>query len=123
MQAAISALHAQAGRAEETGWRQIAGLYAVLLAIASSPIVELNRAVAVAQAYGPAEGLRLQDALESRRDLSGYHLLASARGQLLLRLGRFSEAAQTYARALSLATNPAERRFLSRRLEETQRRR
>ncbi len=118
VQAAISALHAHAARAEETDWRQIAELYAVLLAIAPSPVVELNRAVAVAQAYGPAEGLRLLDALDRRGDLSSYHLLSSARGQLLARLSRFAEAAQAYRRALSLATNSAERRFLERRLAE-----
>src|SRR5262249_21978724 len=120
VQAAIAALHARAARAEETDWRQIAELYALLLTISPSPVVELNRAVAVAQAYGPAQGLRLLDALEKRRDLSSYHLLPAARGQFLTRLSRFQEAAAAYRQALALATNAAERRFLGRRLAEAE---
>jgi len=116
VQAAIAALHAEAARPEETDWRQISELYALLLGLAPSPVVELNRAVAVAQAYGPKEGLRLLDALQNRGDLPGYHLLPAARAQLLERLSRLSEAADAYRRALALVTNEAERRFLQRRL-------
>jgi RNA polymerase sigma-70 factor, ECF subfamily len=120
VQAAIAALHAGAVRPEETDWRQIAELYAVLLALRPSPVVELNRAVAVAQAYGPREGLRLLDSIEARGDLSSYHLLPAARGQLLARLGRFQEAASAYRRAIGLTGNSAQRRFLERRLAEAQ---
>jgi RNA polymerase sigma-70 factor, ECF subfamily len=116
VQAAIAALHTEAARPEETDWRQIAELYALLLGLAPSPVVELNRAVAVAQAYGPREGLRLLDALEKRGDLPGYHLLPAARAQLLERLSRMAEAADAYRRALTLVTNEAERRFLQGRL-------
>ena len=116
VQAAIAALHAEAARPEDTDWRQIAELYALLLGLAPSPVVELNWAVAVAQAYGPKEGLRLLDTLEKRGDLPGYHLLPAARAQLLERLSRWSEAADAYRRALTLVTNDAERRFLERRL-------
>ena len=120
VQAAIAALHAQARSPEQTDWRQIAELYAVLLALTPSPVVELNRAVAVAQAYGPQEGLRLLDAIEARGDLSSYHLLPAARGRFLMRLQRFPEAAQAYRRALGLAGNSAERQFLKRRLAEAE---
>lgn len=120
VQAAIAALHAQALSPEETDWRQIAELYAVLLAVAPSPVVELNRAVAVAQAYGPQEGLRLLQAIEARGELSSYHLLPAARGRFLMRLDRFPEAAQAYRRALELAVNSAERQFLERRLAEAE---
>jgi RNA polymerase sigma-70 factor (ECF subfamily) len=112
LQAAIAALHAQAPRAAETDWAQIAALYAVLLRIQPSPVVELNRAVAVAMADGPERGLSLIDQLEARGDLHGYHLVDAARADLLRRLGRTAEANAAYARALSLATNEAERRFL-----------
>jgi RNA polymerase sigma-70 factor (ECF subfamily) len=120
IQAAIAALHTEAARPEETDWRQIAELYALLLGLAPSAVVELNRAVAVAQAFGPKEGLRLLDALEKRGDLPGYHLLPAARAQLLERLSRMAEAADAYRRALALVTNEAERRFLQRRLERIQ---
>jgi RNA polymerase sigma-70 factor (ECF subfamily) len=116
VQAAIAAIHAQAPHAEDTDWRQIAQLYSVLLALSPSPIIELNGAVAVAQAYGPKEGLRLLNALESRGDLSSYHLLPAAQGQLLSRLGQYEKAAAAYRRALELAGNEAERRFLQRQL-------
>ena len=116
VQAAIAAIHAQAPRAEDTDWRQIAQLYSVLLALSPSPIIELNGAVAVAQAYGPKEGLRLLNALDSRGDLSSYHLLPAAQGQLLTRLGEYEKAAAAYRRALELAGNEAERRFLQRQL-------
>lgn len=120
LQAAIAALHAQADRAEDTDWHQIVQLYEMLLRVHPSPVVELNHAAAVAMAEGPLRGLRLLDALEARGDLRSYHLLPAARGDLLRRLGRWEEAARAYRRALSLATNGAEQRFLSRRLHEAQ---
>jgi RNA polymerase sigma-70 factor (ECF subfamily) len=120
LQAAIAALHARAATASETDWRQIAELYRLLLDLQPSPVVELNRAVAVAQAYGEEAGLRLLDELESRSALPGYHLLPAARADLLRRLGRAPEAAGAYRRALDLAGNPAEQRFLTRRLAEVE---
>jgi RNA polymerase sigma-70 factor (ECF subfamily) len=118
LQAAIAAVHAQAARADRTDWRQIAGLYTILAAIAPTPVVELNRAVAIAMADGPEAGLRLLDLLAARKELDGYHLLPAARADLLRRLGRREEAAQAYAAALALAGNERERRFLARRLAE-----
>jgi RNA polymerase sigma-70 factor (ECF subfamily) len=121
LQAAIAACHASAATAAQTDWRQIAALYGLLARVQPSPVVELNRAVAVAQAEGPGKGLALLDALEARdgdNALAGYHLLPAARADLLRRLGRSSEAAAAYRRALALAGNPAERRFLERRLAE-----
>jgi RNA polymerase sigma-70 factor (ECF subfamily) len=120
VQAAIAALHAQADRAETTDWAQIARLYDVLLRLQPSPVVELNRAVAIAMDEGPTEGLRLLHQLEARGELGGYHLLPAAQGDLLRRLERWSDAADAYRRALSLATNEAERRFLVRRLAEAE---
>ncbi len=114
-QAAIAAVHAEARTAEETDWRQIAALYRELAGVAPSPVVELNRAVAVAMADGPEVGLELADRIEG---LESYHLFHSARADLLRRLGRRPEAAAAYARALELATNAVERRFLRRRLAE-----
>ena len=96
LQAAIAALHAQAKTASETDWYQIAALYELLLQIQPTPVVELNRAVAVAMSQGPAEGLQLLDALEERRALSGYYLLPSARADLLRRMGRWEEAESAY---------------------------
>ena len=96
VQVAIAALHAQARRPEETDWRQIAALYDVPLRLNPSPVVELNRAVAVAQADGPEEGLRFLDGLEKRGALASYHLLPAARADLLKKLRRFEEAAQAY---------------------------
>lgn len=116
LQAAIAAVHAEAERPEDTDWRQIVALYRQLLARYPSPVVELNHAAAVAEAYGPAEGLRLLDALESRGELSSYHLLPAARGRLLARLDRRAEAADAYRIALRLVGNDAERRFLEREL-------
>jgi len=118
VQAAIAALHAQARRPEETDWRQIAALYDVLLRLHPSPVVELNRAVAVAQAEGLEQGLRLLDDLEKGGELAAYHLLPAARADLLKKLGRSEEAAAAYRRALSLVANEPERRFLERRLAE-----
>jgi RNA polymerase sigma-70 factor (ECF subfamily) len=120
VQAAIAALHVQARRPDETDWRQIAALYNVLLRLHPSPVVELNRAVAVAQSDGPEEGLRLLDGLEERGALASYHLLPAARADLLKKLGRFEEAAEAYRRALSLVANEPERRFLERRLAEVE---
>ena len=114
VQAAIAALHAGAASAGETDWQQIAALYAVLARIHPSPVIELNRAVAIAMAEGPERGLALLTALE----LPGYHLLPAARADLLRRLGRSQEAAAAYRDALALVTNEAERRFLERRLAE-----
>jgi RNA polymerase sigma-70 factor (ECF subfamily) len=116
LQAAIAAEHARARRADATDWSRIALLYERLAAVNRSAVVELNRAVAVAMAEGPQSGLRLLDRLDARGELHDYHLLHSARAGLLGRLGRDAEAAAAYARALELATNPVERRFLERRL-------
>jgi RNA polymerase sigma-70 factor, ECF subfamily len=115
LQAAIAALHAEAGSPAATDWPGIAALYAELARVAPSPVVELNRAVAVAMAEGPEPGLALLDGLEG---LERYHLLHAARADLLGRLGRAAEAAEAYGRALELAENDPERRFLARRLEE-----
>jgi RNA polymerase sigma-70 factor, ECF subfamily len=118
LQAAIAAVHAQAPRAEATDWRQIALLYDELGRVLPTPVVTLNRAVAVAMADDPAAGLVLVDALAAGGALDDYHLLHAARADLLRREGRMAEAATAYARALELATNAPERRFLARRLEE-----
>jgi RNA polymerase sigma-70 factor (ECF subfamily) len=120
LQAAIAACHAAAPTAAATDWRQIAALYGVLAAVQPSPVVELNRAVAVAQAEGPAAGLALLDRIAAGGELAGYHLLSAARADLLRRLDRPAEAAAAYRQALALAANPAERRFLERRLEEVE---
>jgi RNA polymerase sigma-70 factor, ECF subfamily len=120
LQAAIAALHAQSPRASDTDWPQIAALYALLYRVAPTPVVELNRAVAVAMADGPERGLVLIDQLEARGELPGYHLVATARADLLRRLGRRSEAVAVYRRALTLATNDAERRYLERELRDKQ---
>jgi RNA polymerase sigma-70 factor, ECF subfamily len=120
LQAAIAAIHARASRADETDWRQIAGLYEVLLRVQPSPVVELNYAAAVAMSDGPLEGLRLLDELEGRAELRDYYLLPAARGDLLRRLQRWPDAASAYRRALMLVGNEAERRFLSSRLAEAE---
>jgi len=120
LQAAIAAVHDEAATVEATDWRQIVGLYDELLRLSPSPVVELNRAVAVAMAHGPAAGLALIDVLAARGELSGYHLLHSARADLLRRLGRREEAAAAYVKAGKLATNEAERAFLVRRQHETE---
>ena len=120
IQAAIAALHAEARRPEDTDWRQIAELYSVLLRLHPSPVVELNRAVAVAQARGAEAGLQLLDDLEARGELRTYHLLPAARADLLRNLGRREEAAEAYRRALTLVANEPERRFLERRLAEVE---
>jgi RNA polymerase sigma-70 factor (ECF subfamily) len=118
VQASIAALHAGAKTAKETDWRQIVGLYDVLLRMEPSAVIEVNRAVAVALGRSLEEGLALLDELQQRRELGEFHLLPAARGDLLRRLGRMAEAGQAYRRALSLATNDIERRFLRRRIGE-----
>jgi RNA polymerase sigma-70 factor, ECF subfamily len=120
VQAAIVALHCQAARAEETDWPQILQLYELLERLQPSPIVSLNRAVAVAMVRGPGPALDLVDALAATGDLDSYHLLHSARADLLRRLGSSAEAIQAYERALALVSNDSERRFLERRLREVQ---
>jgi RNA polymerase sigma-70 factor (ECF subfamily) len=116
VQAAIAAQHARAPRAEDTDWPLIAALYGRLAEMTPSPVVELNRAVAVAMADGPARGLPLADSLAE--ELVGYHLFHAARADLLRRLARREEAAESYRRALALVTNPSERMYLERRLAE-----
>ncbi len=118
VQAAIAALHAEAPRAEETDWRQIAVLYALLLRLHSSPVIALNRAVAVAMTGAIERGLRLLEDVETRGELAGYHLLPAAKADLLRRLGRRDEAAAAYRDALALVTPAPERRYLERRLRE-----
>ena len=120
VQASIAALHANARTAAETDWAQIAALYDVLLRMQASPVIEVNRAVAVAMARSIEEGLALLDEIEKREELEKFHLLPAARADLLRRLGRNAEAAETYRRALTLATNDIERRFLRRRLAEVE---
>ncbi len=111
-QAAIAACHARARTPEETDWVRIAALYEALAQLAPSPVVELNRAVALAMAFGPATGLELVDALTSEPSLKGYHLLPSVRGDLLAKLGRFDEARDEFRRAASLTHNERERTLL-----------
>ena len=112
LQAAIAACHARARTAAETDWARIAALYEALAQLASSPVVELNRAVALAMAFGPAAGLELVDALTSERSLKAYHLLPSVRGDLLAKLGRVDEARVEFERAASLTRNARERALL-----------
>src|SRR5439155_22232407 len=109
---------AEAETAQETDWPQIAALYGVLARVQPSPVVELNRAVAVAMADGPSVGLARVERLAANGELDGYHLLHATRADLLRRLGRFGEAVAAYERALALATNPVERAFFERRLAE-----
>lgn len=118
IQAAVAALHAAAPNAAETDWRQIAALYALLLSRAPTPVIELNHAVAVAMVDGAQAGLLLMDAIAARGELREYHLLHSARADLLRRLGRFDAARAAYQTALGLAAVEPERRFLERRLSE-----
>ena len=112
LQAAIAACHARARTARETDWARIVALYDALAQIAPSPVVELNRAVAVSMAFGPAEGLALVDALTSEPLLKGYHLLPAVRGDLLAKLGRSDEACAEFERAASLTRNSRERKLL-----------
>jgi RNA polymerase sigma-70 factor (ECF subfamily) len=120
LQAAIAAVHCRGTRAEDTDWPEIVKLYSLLERVQPSPIVSLNRAVAVAMADGPREGLVLLDRLTATNDLDGYHLLHAARADLLRRAGSNDEAAKSYLRALALVTNDSERRYLERRLREVQ---
>ncbi|WDT74543.1 MAG: hypothetical protein MPW16_14925 [Candidatus Manganitrophus sp.] len=118
LQAAIAAVHAEAPTAAATDWAQIVGLYDVLMRVESSPVIELNRAVAVAMRDGPSAGLPLIDALLASGELEEYHLAHSARADLCRRLGKTKEARASYERALSLTQQEPERRFLQRRLDE-----
>jgi RNA polymerase sigma-70 factor (ECF subfamily) len=115
LQAAIAACHARARTPEETDWQRIATLYAELSQLAPSPVVELNRAVAVAMAFGPAVGLELVDALLSEPSMANYHLLPSVRGDFLFKLGRIDEARQEFERAASMTRNARERDLLLKR--------
>lgn len=118
LQAAIAALHAEAPTPQATDWRQIVALYSALLALQPSPIIELNRAVAVALHEGPAAGLALIDALVARGELRDYHLVSAARADLLRRLDRRNEAHAAYVQALTLTKSDAEKRYLEKRIRE-----
>jgi RNA polymerase sigma-70 factor (ECF subfamily) len=118
VQAAIAACHAKAASAAETDWMQIAALYASLAEMVPSAVVELNRAVAVSMALGPADGLAIVESLADSGELRGYHLLPAARADMLRRLGRYPEAASAYEEARDLAGTEAERRYLERRRRE-----
>ncbi|MDL2183960.1 RNA polymerase sigma factor [Pseudomonas sp. ChxA] len=118
LQAAIAAVHAEAPQAEDTDWLQIVGLYDVLLREVPSPVIELNRAVAVAMGQGPLAGLQLVEGLLQRGELLDYHLAHSARGEFCRQLGRVEEAREAYEKALSLTQQTPEKRFLERRLAE-----
>ena len=118
LQAAIAAVHCQAATIDDTDWRQIVRLYDFLEQIQPSPVVLLNRAVAVAMVEGPARALELIDTSNAARELDRYHLLHAVRADLLRRLNRFADAADNYRRALALVTNASERRFLERRLSQ-----
>ncbi|MEO8620666.1 MAG: RNA polymerase sigma factor [bacterium] len=120
LQAAIAAVHGEAARAEDTDWRQITGLYDVLLRARPSPVVELNRAVAIAMSEGVERGLAIIDELLARGELDNYQLAHSARADLLRRLGRHGDAAAAYSAALALTTQEQTRRFLERRLAEVE---
>jgi len=120
LQAAIATVHCQAARAEDTDWPRIVGFYDLLERAQPSPVVSLNRAVAVAMVDGPGPALALIDALTAAGDLDNYHLLHATRADLLRRIGSAEEAAKSYTRALTLVTNDSERRFLERRLREVQ---
>jgi predicted RNA polymerase sigma factor len=112
LQAAIAACHARAKLASETDWTRIAALYAALVQLTQSPIVELNRAVAVSMAFGPAAGLEIADSLRAVPALADYHLLPSVRGDLLFKLGRLGEARAELERAASMTKNERERALL-----------
>jgi predicted RNA polymerase sigma factor len=118
LQAEIAACHATARRAEDTDWHRIAALYRDLSTLTGSPIVELNRAVAVGMAVGPEAGLRVLDAIADDPVLAGYHLLPSVRGDLLEKAGRSADAAQEFDRAISMTRNEREREVLTRRRDE-----
>ena len=120
LQACVAALHAAAETAEATDWRRIVEVYDRLMGVAPSPVVALNRAVAVAMVDGPAAGLALMDQLDASGTLAGYHLLHAGRADLLRRLGRGEQAAAAYRRALALTDNPVERAYLRNRLAEVE---
>lgn len=113
LQASIAACHAQARRAKDTDWERIAALYDKLAEAVPSPVVELNRAVALAMAYGPAVGLELADQLVDDPSLKNYHLLPIVRGDLLAKLGRFPDARAEFERAASMTKNERERALLT----------
>jgi predicted RNA polymerase sigma factor len=117
LQAAIAACHARAPTAPATDWPRIVALYDALAALAPSPVVELNRAVAVAMAFGPAEALAIVDGLVQGRELASYHLLNAVRGDLLAKLGRFAEARAEFERAASSTRNERERQLMQKRAE------
>jgi len=117
LQACIAALHGAAATADATDWRRIVEVYDRLMGVAPSPVVALNRAVAVAMVDGPEAGLALMDELDASGALAGYHLLHAARADLLRRLGRGGQAAAAYRRALELTDNPVERAYLRGRLK------
>jgi len=119
LQAAIAAVHAEAPSSPETDWNEIVGLYDLLLRMEPSPVIELNRAAAIAMRDGPEHGIALIDAILARGELHDYHLAHGARADLLRRLGRKPEAQAAYARALALTTEEPERRYLERRLRES----
>jgi predicted RNA polymerase sigma factor len=119
LQASIAACHARARTPEETDWPRIAALYQALASIAPSPVVELNRAVAVGMAYGPQAGLDLVDTLVGEPTLKDYHLLPSVRGDLLTKLGRLEEARAEFERAAALTRNARERELLLKRAAVT----
>jgi RNA polymerase sigma factor (sigma-70 family) len=121
LQAAIAACHARAFRAGDTDWARIAGLYGILASVLPSPVVELNRAVALSMAYGPQAGLDLVDQLVAEPSLRGYHLLASVRGDLLMKLGRPAEAQAEFERAAALTRNGPERELTAMRAQEARR--
>ena len=118
VQAAIAAVHANAPSAEATDWSEIVGLYDVLLRVDPSPVIELNRAVAVAMRDGPSAGLALIDAILARGDLQDYRLAHAAQADMYRQLDRTEQARDAYARALALTRQEPERRFLERRLAE-----
>ena len=112
LQASIAACHARARTADETDWRRIVTLYDALAAIAPSPVVELNRAVAVSMAFGPGAGLTIVDGLAGERSLQNYHLLPSVRGDFLFKVGRLAEAEAEFQRAAGMTKNARERKLL-----------
>jgi predicted RNA polymerase sigma factor len=118
LQAAIAACHARAFRPEDTDWQRIAGLYAILAEVLPSPVIELNRAVAVSMAFGPQAGLGMVDALAAEPALRDYHLLPSVRGDLLMKLGRPAEARAEFERAAALTRNAQERELSAERARE-----
>jgi RNA polymerase sigma-70 factor (ECF subfamily) len=118
IQAAIAAVHSRASRSCDTDWREIEALYAYLMRLQPTPVVELNYAVAVAMSAGPERGLQIIDSICARGELKDYHLLWSARADLLRRLGQRAEAIESYLTALTLAASEPERRFLARRIRE-----